>query len=224
MHKTEREFKNKLRKHLKDGYNVFVENIESHRSVGIPDLYLLVPRWGDLWVELKNDTFHTVEFVRGRGLYGGCYPIDYRPGQVMWHRTYAESHSMKQKVVTAVALQDGYVLTNVSAVGTHGITHCGDCLFLKRLPSLYELMAMSHAIELPFSKYIDLRSMFVDLVRKMMYDDYDFDADVLWQDLKDRGIISEGNSLDSVPSVETQMWLQQVLLQLRHDEEQDDAK
>lgn len=187
MHETERDFKNKFSRFLeRQGCTVY--NVESHSVPGIPDLYVLHDRFGDLWIELKND-------MRSK-FNSYCSEINYRPGQIAWQHRYLEAHKYRRCCLTVVALKDSYRI--VPGVHTGPTVETAyDMIFSERMPGIRLLDVASR---LPDSDAETMRELFVDCVQQVFGDDWDFDTDVLWEELL------PGWNINSTPMKYQQMW------------------
>lgn len=168
---NERELKGWYMDFLKmQGCSVY--NIESHNNRGIPDLLVMREKFGDFLVELKND-----KKAELKGIY---YDIKYRPGQIAWHHDYLQAHSYLKCVLVLVATKEGLLLVpSVQCSVVIDLQY--DALLLRDMkPGIMLLKIMS---ELPASNETSRRGLFVDYVRHVFWHDWDFDADVLWNEL-----------------------------------------
>lgn len=170
FYENEREFKNKFMRFLeRQGCTVY--NVESHSVPGIPDLYVLHDRFGDLWIELKNAKHSKFD--------GYCADIDYRPGQIAWQHRYLEAHMYRRCCLTVVAYRDGCrIVPGVHISNTVEVSY--DTLFVDNFPGIRMLDVASR---LPDSDAKTMREFFVDCVQQVFGDDWDFDTDVLWEEL-----------------------------------------
>jgi hypothetical protein len=122
MYRSEKAFSHALLRLLKNNW-VFVQRIESGETGrGIPDLYLRYPA-GELWVELKNDYRQSINQL--------FFSFPYRPGQAGWHYRYYRTSG--RKVLTVMAVKDGFIISGVTKPShCRNVDRC-DCLVMDSL-------------------------------------------------------------------------------------------
>ncbi len=129
---SEAEFKEALARSLrKEGARV--EKVESHGTVGVPDLYVMPLEFGmcgAFWVELKRCRGKKLRDVEPGGVKAGM-----RAGQLAWHGDYFSSWRGERAVAVAACLDDGFCLAS-SLPDFEGTFGSSSCVRLKGLPDL----------------------------------------------------------------------------------------
>lgn len=97
-------------------------------GVGIPDVYLYLNR--ELWLELKNDPFHSV--------WQQEWTIDWRRGQQAWAQRYRKQSG--KCVYTAVALKNGFLVIPMIKVFNKKIVYQSDVQRMTKIEDVVEVL------------------------------------------------------------------------------------